>query len=145
MINKHRLRDRLPVISAFICFFVILLTLAGCEKTPINGDLDGQWQVMEVTPAPQETVTEERLYYCFSLHVCQLTQYGDYFKAGKMDYSGNKITIDFPDVNTDDIHQTRLFRQYGITRNPVVFTVEHLDGNSLVMRDGDITVRLRKF
>lgn len=50
-----------------------------CQKAPINGNLDGQWEVVEVNPHPEVEILDQRLFYNFYRHVCQLTYYGGFF------------------------------------------------------------------
>lgn len=127
---------------------VVLLVLtanSGCQKSPINGDLDGQWQVMSVTPEPSEQIITERLYMGFYLHVCQLYYYnGGGWMAGNMKYEGNKLSLDFP-YSVDNPDAEAMLRQYGINRNPVIFDIETLSKDRLVIRDGETVVVLRKF
>ena len=85
-----------PHTFLLIIAILFLFLTSGCQKSPINGDLDGQWQVMEVSPAHAETPIDARLYYCFYLHVCQLNYYGGTLTTGSMDYSGDHITLSFP-------------------------------------------------
>lgn len=122
----------------------IIPTVYGCQKSPINGDLDGQWQVVTVEPEVTEIILTEKLYMCFSLHVCQLSQYGGVWTTGKMEYVNNQtLYLYFPYAITY-LSEAKL-RQYGINKNPVTFTIEHLDKKSLILRDGDVIVTLRKF
>lgn len=128
---------------SFFVALIILLAIPSCQKAPINGDLDGQWQVMEVNPQPTEIIINERLYYCFSLHVCQLSYYGSAFTSGNMKFDGKTLYLDFPHA-TSTLNRQKL-AQYGITENPITFTVEHLDKKSLILRHGDTVVAMRKF
>lgn len=125
---------------------LVLLITTGCPKHPINGDLDGQWQVMEVVPPAPEIILQERLYMCFSLHVCQLTEYANGVNTvGNMrfDQKNKLLYLDFPYASSA-LSKARL-KQYGIYSNPVTFTVEQLDKKKLILRDGDVVVTLRKF
>lgn len=133
----------------FLCLLAGLLTiigLAGCNKHPVNGDLDGQWQVVNVTPEPSVIIYPERLYMCFSLHVCQLmgSDLGHHDSAN-MIYNEDERTLylDFPYITTPE--SLARLAQYGIYSNPVTFDVELLSGNSLILRDGDVRVVLRRF
>lgn len=127
-----------------IAIAIIMIMIPGCQKAPINGDLDGQWQVMTVEPEAPETIITERMYYCFSLHTCQLSMYGSgIWASGNIVFNNNLLTLDFPDANSD-LNIARL-KQYGIYSNPVTFTIEHLDKNKLILRDGEVTISLRKF
>lgn len=131
---------------AFLLAPVFLLAaMAACQKSPINGDLDGQWQVMLVEPEPvaPDPMFDTRLYYCFYMHVCQLSIPGGVWIAGNLDYSGNQLAISFPEeLNALELNA---LSQYGIESNPVVFQVEYLDGKKLILRDGETVVTLRKF
>lgn len=131
-----------PHTFLLIIAILLLFLTSGCQKSPINGDLDGQWQVMEVSPANAETPIDARLYYCFYLHVCQLNYYGGTLTTGSMDYSGDHITLSFPDTSGETAAG---LRQYGIPANPVTFTVDRLDSKSLILRSATTTVTLRKF
>jgi len=139
----HRIRSLSIAALALSIVTILTILLPSCQKSPINGDLDGQWQVMEVSPEPDVIVTENRIYYCFSLHVCQLTQYGGRIISGNLKYANNEIRLEF--AGCDDKKSQMLLRQYGINSNPVTFSVEQLDKKSLILRDGDTIVTLRRF
>ena len=100
---------------------VLLITMTSCQKSPINGDLDGQWQVMSVEPEPSYTEPgyDTRLYYCFSLHVCQLSIPGLVWISGTLEYSPGHVTIYFPKDLTSQ--EKRILMQYGINSNTVNF------------------------
>lgn len=136
---------RIFIFALWAAAAIMAAMTQSCQKSPINGDLDGQWQVMEVNPEPTGTPVSSRLYYCFYLHVCQLNYYDGTLATGNMDYSGNRITLSFPTVSSDDTAANEGLRQYGIGSNPATFKVESLDSRHLVMRDGETTVTLRKF
>lgn len=125
--------------------FLLTALLAACQKSPINGDLDGQWQVMIVEPEPvdPDPMFDTRLYYCFYMHVCQLSIPGGTWIAGNMNYSDNQLSINFPkELNSLELNA---LSQYGINSNPVVFDIEYLDGKKLVLRNEETVVTLRKF
>lgn len=114
-----------------------------CQKTPINGDLDGMWQVLEVSPEPAEVLIHERLYYSFYMHVCSLSYFGGDLTAGNLRFNGDEIYLDFP--HATGYETIKKLKQYGIYSNPVVFEVIHLDKNKMILKDGEVTVVLRKF
>ena len=123
-----------------------LMGLSSCQKSPINGNLDGQWHVMSVEPDAPDILLTNNLYYCFNLHICQLTGYAyGAVATGNMAYDQdrNLLEISFPKISTP--REVAILKQYGIYENPVTFTIEHLDKKSLIMRDGDTVVTLRKF
>ena len=112
-----------------------------CQKAPINGDLDGQWQVIQVDPDPQVQFPE-RLYYNFSLHVCSLSYYGGYFQSANMIYEDDKISLDFPYPNATVGFLT--LSLYGINSNPVTFNVHFENHNRMILYNNESTVVLQR-
>jgi lipoprotein len=130
---------------ALFSLIVLSACLSSCQKSPINGNLDGQWQVMLVEPEPvaPDPMFNTRLYYCFYMHVCQLSIPGGVWIDGNMNYTGKKLSIDFPkELNSLELNA---LSQYGIDTNPIVFDIEHLDRKKLILRNGETVVTLRKF
>ena len=130
----------------FITAIIICMTsLAGCQKSPINGDLDGRWQIITIeTGEDIEEVKDLQLYYNFSLHICNLSYYGGSYTDGIFNYDSNLIHIHFPYI-TNVVGMSRL-SQYGIYSNPVEFKVEYLDKKKLILKEGDnVVITLRKF
>ncbi|MCH5224943.1 MAG: lipocalin-like domain-containing protein [Muribaculaceae bacterium] len=121
---------------------VVPILFSGCQKAPINGDLDGQWEVMEVTPPPVEIVIDQRLFYNFNLHTCDLTYYGALFTQGNMRYDGETLWLEFPFSSHENFDLTLL--QYGIHSNPVTFNVNFTDSHHLTLYNEDSTVVLIK-
>lgn len=119
------------------------ISLSSCQKKPINGWLDGEWEVMEVTPAPPQWDQDLRIFYNFSRTVCQLTVYGGPFTAGNMVYDGEFLYIDFPLIKTPEEELT--LKQYGIYSNPVSFKVEFDGKKRLILSNDQSLVILRKF
>ncbi|MCH5238633.1 MAG: lipocalin-like domain-containing protein [Muribaculaceae bacterium] len=126
--------------SAFT--LLLLLLPISCTKAPINGALDGQWEVVEVSPTPTEIIIDQRLFYNFSLQVCDLTYYGSLFTQGNMVYTGETLWLEFPFVRKEKDIQT--LKQYGILTNPVTFNVEFKDKHHLILYNDDSTVELVK-
>lgn len=120
-----------------------VVLLVNCQKSPINGDLDGQWQVVDVDPKEEGPLGDTTLYYCFSLHVCQLSKTGGVYTSGNMVYEGESLGLDFPYAKS----QTAIakLKQYGIYENPVTFEIIHLDNKKLILKNGDVVVTMRKF
>lgn len=142
---KKFISHRIQLLTLFFSFLILSQLFSGCQKSPINGDLDGHWQVMKVTPAPTEEIITTRLYMGFYLHVCQLYYVnGGGWTAGNMHYEGDKLSLDFPYAIDNETAEIML-RQYGINSPKVTFTVETLTKNRMVLRDGETVVELRKY
>ncbi len=126
-----------------ISLILILSGVSGCQKSPINGNLDGMWQVMSVEPEVDNPHFDSSIYYNFNLHVVQLSIYGGVWISGNMRFEDDELWLQFPNADAPDTIDA--LHQYGINSNPVAFKVIHLDRKRMVLRDGDTTVTLRKF
>ena len=126
-------------ISAYILIFIAFLS---CTKAPMNGDLDGQWAVVDVNPAPQEFIVDQPLFYNFYMHVCQLSYYGGYFSDAEMIYDDNSMYLYFPYATAPD--DIKMLKQYGILTNPVEFHVEYKNKNHLILSNSESTITLKK-
>lgn len=116
--------------------------MPACQKAPINGALDGQWEVKEVYPQPEVIIIDERLFYNFSLHVCDLTYYGALFTQGNMQYDGETLWLEFPFAKNEK--EILALKQYGILSNPVSFNVDFSDKHHLTLSNDDSVVVLVK-
>ncbi len=141
---KYKLINLRREVVYTLLILMMSICYTSCQKSAINGDLDGQWQVMSIDPEPDNYNPEQRVYYCFSLHTVQLTAFGGPWMSGNiLKFDDGSLALDFPYATTpQDINR---LRQYGINRNPVTFSIGHLDKNRLVLKDDDTTITLRKF
>lgn len=146
MVSYKQIRPVIEMKSNFhiiVLFLLISASIMSCQKSPINGDLDGMWQVMNVTPEPELQPIEERLYYNFYLHVCTLSYYGGGVTTGNMIFTGDSLFLDFPNAQTTET--LIKLKQYGINSDHARFRIEKLNRSSLIMSSGETTVTLRKF
>lgn len=127
-----------------IGILLLLTLLTSCRKAPINGKLDGMWQVMDIEYSDGTRASVDyQAYYCIELHVVQLR--GLSGQTGNLHYADNKLTMDFPYVDTEA--KLKSLKTYGIEENPQVFDIVTLTRSTLVMRSttGSVTVTCRKF
>lgn len=122
-----------------ILFIILLLS---CQKSPINGDLDGQWEVVEVYPEPEKVIIHERLYYNFYLHVCMLSYYGGTTAYANMNYNGETMVLDFKEQAPEG--SLRALPQYGILINPVAFNVEFTSSHNMTLSNEESLIVLVK-
>lgn len=122
-----------------------LISLSGCQKSPVNGDLDGMWHIISIDPAPDVDgpFDSSQLYYNFSLEICQLSIYGGPWINGLMNYSEDTIALDFSSSKVPD--QSIKLKQYGINSDKVVFHIEELNSKHLIINNENTTITMRKF
>ena len=75
---------------------LLVLIVSACGKTPINGDLDGRWQIMKIEYTSGEEETPERAYYSVALHTINLMQVGGTSQTGNMEYTGDSLFVVMP-------------------------------------------------
>ena len=117
-----------------------LFLFIGCGKLPINGDLDGQWQILEIRYADGRVETPERAYYCVQLHTITLRQVGNYpGETGNMVYEGDQLSIDMPLSDVNDL------RVFGLDDTKETFTITELSSSRLVLNSDYARISFRKF
>ena len=113
--------------------------MTGCGKLPINGDLDGQWQILEIRYADDRIETPERAYYCVQLHTITLRQVNGPNQTGNMVYKGDQLSLDMPLSDASDL------RVFGLDDTKETFTVTELSSSRLVLTSDYARISFRKF
>ena len=138
-----------------------VLLLTACDKTPINGVLDGMWQLTSIqTPQATTNTTGNHLFVSFQLHLTQWEKKD----ANKVIYAhfshvGDSICFyDFADHARHDLSEgddDRIFTpaemaagvmdEWGIHTTDARYSVLELNHKSLVLQSADTVLTFRKF
>lgn len=145
----------LAQILAAIC---ILTGLSGCQKAPINSDIEGQWILKQFTlRETDETVTCERLYYSITRMVTEVAEkqgpngYGAYI--GRTEYRNNETQLVVKDFkvrqSTSDSGEdapVEKLRHFGINNQvETVFEILHCNGKTMTLESDYARLELEKF
>lgn len=145
----------LSQILAGIC---ILAGLSGCQKAPINSDIEGQWILKQFTlRETDETVTCERLYYSITRMVTEVAEkqgpngYGTYI--GRTEYRNNETQLVVKDFkvrqSTSDSGEdapVEKLRHFGIDNQAeTVFDVVYCNGKTMTLESDYARLELEKF
>ena len=145
----------LAQILAGIC---ILAGLSGCQKAPINSDIEGQWILKQFTlRKTDETVTCERLYYSITRMVTEVAEkqgpngYGTYI--GRTEYRNNETQLVVKDFkvrqSTGDSGEdapVEKLRHFGIDNQvETVFDVVHCNDKTMTLESDYARLELEKF
>lgn len=145
----------LSQILAGIC---ILAGLSGCQKAPINSDIEGQWILKQFTlRETDETVTCERLYYSITRMVTEVAEkqgpngYGTYI--GRTEYRNNETQLVVKDFkvrqSTGDSGEdapVEKLRHFGINNQvETVFDVVYCNGKTMTLESDYARLELEKF
>lgn len=121
----------------------VLSTCQSCQKAPMNGKLDGMWQIMEISPNPGTEIFGQQKYWAFYMHVVDLAYFDGIFATGNMKFDGNTLVADFPYSGFPGNEDK--YMEFGVNSNPVVYEVVVLTSGKLVLRNGNTIITMRKF
>ena len=123
----------------YIIAVLLILIVSACGKTPINGDLDGRWQIMRIEYASGEEETPERAYYSVALHTINLMQVGVTSQTGNMEYTGDSLFVEMPVSKIEDL------LPFGMNDTKQRFGVKELTSKHLVLQSDYARLEFRKF
>lgn len=138
----------------------LLLALASCDKVPINGPLDGMWQLMEIEqPNGRQDVKANRIYISFQLHLTQwedLNNQTSYY-AHFTHTADSLIFYDFAHPAKHDLSAgdndhwitaeeatSGLLAPWGLHSLKARFAVRRLNSDYMTLQQQDTTLYFRK-
>ena len=136
----------------------LILGMSGCQKAPINSDIEGLWILKQFTlRETDETVTCERLYYSITRMVTEVAEkqgpngYGAYI--GRTEYQNNETQLVVKDFkvrqSTGDSGENapvEKLRHFGIDNQAeTVFDVVHCNGKTMTLESDYARLELEKF
>lgn len=146
-----------------MCFCAwVLLSLAGCDKTPINGDLDGMWQLERIeTPQGVTPTKERRVYLCIQLHLmewCNAPKGNRHHYFSHFTHQNDSLIIydlcrasAHTATGSDDIPLTATemaageMEDWGIHTLDTRYHIRRLNANKLELEKVDTVYAFRKF
>ena len=129
----------MDTMKRYIIAVLLILIVSACGKTPINGDLDGRWQIMKIEYASGEEETPERAYYSVALHTINLMQVGVTSQTGNMEYTGDSLFVEMPVSKIEDL------LPFGMNDTKQRFGVKELPSKHLVLQSDFARLEFRKF
>lgn len=126
----------------------LLLGVCSCDKKPINGKLDGRWQLMTIEYNDGSIKECERIYCSIQLHTVELMDKGtapltlmghfsstDGVVMGEFKYQTNmEATATEEDLN-----------RFGLNTSVTHFEVEKAAGSKMVLKSDYARLTYRKF
>ena len=129
----------MDTMKRYIIGALLLLMASACGKMPINGDLDGRWQIMKIEYASGEEEVPERAYYSVALHTINLMKVGVSNQTGNMEYTGDSLFVVMP------ISKVEVLLPFGMNGTEQRFGVKELTSNHLVLQSDYARLEFRKF
>ena len=131
-----------------LCLCLLLGVLCSCDKKPINGKLDGRWQLMTIEYNDGSIKECERTNCSIQLHTVEL-----------MDKGTNPLTLMGHFSSTDGVvmgefkYQTNMeatateedLNRFGLNTSITHFEVEKATGSKMVLKSDYARLTYRKF
>ena len=129
----------MDTMKRYIIGALLLLMAGACGKMPINGDLDGRWQIMKIEYASGEEEVPERAYYSVALHTINLMKVDVTSQTGNMEYTGDSLFVVMPVSKVEDL------LPFGMNGTEQRFGVKELTSKYLVLQSNYARLEFRKF
>ena len=129
----------MDTMKRYIIAVLLVLIVSACGKTPINGDLEGRWQIMKIEYTSGEEETPERAYYSVALHTINLMQVGGTSQTGNMEYTGDSLFVVMPISTVENL------LTFGMNGTEQRFGVKELTSKHLVLQSDYARLEFRKF
>ena len=127
------------MMKRYIIAVLLALIVSACGKMPINGDLDGRWQIMKIEYASGVEEASERAYYSVALHTINLMKVDVTSQTGNMEYTGDSLFVVMPVSKVEDL------LPFGMNGAEQGFGVQELTSKHLVLQSDYARLEFRKF
>lgn len=136
----------------FICFIVAIVLMASCGKMDKNGDLGGNWQMVEWRDnATQEVkaTNQALLFYTVHLNVIQFQdrRSGAYPHQATFSHIGDSLILGkvvYVRSNSDSLCTVNDLARYGADSSGK-FLIESLSSENMILRNSKNTLKFRKY
>ena len=133
--------------------------VVSCDKVPMNGDLDGMWQLMKIdTPSGCRETKSDRAYMSIQLHLSQWNHSSDIYYAHFRREGDSIFFYDFchhslhrstaddnEPITYEEMTTTKIMDAWGIHNLDARYRVQELNSDALVLQKEDTTLTFRKF
>ena len=131
--------NTMNTMKRYITAVLLVLMVSACGKMPINGDLDGRWQIMKIEYASGVEEAPERAYYSVALHTINLMKVDVTSLTGNMEYTGDSLFVVMPVSKVKDL------LPFGMNGTEHRFGVKALPSKYLVLQSDYARLEFRKF
>ena len=132
-----------------------MLCLGGCDKAPINSDIEGHWRVLSIENRQGEEQPCENLFYSIQLQVVELAQKpatgGIGHLVGRVSYpeEGTLRLSDFLKstgwADDGDTVTVEELRPFGLPALDNRLKVLKAGGKELILQTDSTTIRMKRF
>ncbi|WP_455665426.1 lipocalin-like domain-containing protein [Phocaeicola sp.] len=132
-----------------IVFIFLLLGISSCDKAPINGKLDGRWQLMNIENSDGNTKECYRIYYSIQLHLVEISDKGGNGGTfiGRFSYENDEVTMsEFRHRgNEEELATLKELEPFGLYLPTTHLKVEKATSEKLILKSENARLIFRKF
>ena len=132
-----------------LLFILFMLGISSCDKAPINGKLDGRWQLMTIEYTNGKIEECNRIYYSIQLHLVEISAKGGNggTHIGRFSYKGDEVTMSEFRHRGDEEKLTTLneLKPFGLNQAINHLKVEKATGKKLILKSDYARLTFRKF
>ncbi len=132
------------ILAGLVGLVIMALGMASCRKGEIHGDLEGNWEIMQITaPDGADVPVIPQRYISIMRNVVQLRSEDDRITTGALTVNDPYMRIEFPYEEKENY--THPLTEWGIYSNPVEMKVVKNDKKSLVLDEDGYIIYCRRF
>ena len=124
----------------WIAALLLVLSFTACGPMYEYRDLDGFWQMRQITYSNGDTEQAKNLYYGFQLHLISIRNIGGGGYFGEFDYTEDSLHVHITGVSSP-----ALMHPFGMNDTLQHFKVEQLTGSKLILRSNYAQLEFRKY
>lgn len=132
-----------------LLFLLLLLGISSCDKAPINGKLDGRWQLMTIEYTDGEVEECYRIYYSIQLHLVEISDKGGNggTHIGRFSYKDDEVTMsEFRHRGDEEIlSNLNELKPFGLNLPSNHLKVERATSEQLILKSDYARLTFRKF
>jgi len=131
---------------------VALLVFQSCElETSDNGDLDGNWQLMQVDTIATGgscNVKERQLFYAVQVRLLCLSAYNTDAESNlffHFEHTADSLKLQSASSDGHVMYPVSMLRPYGINKEQEAFKIMLLNSDRMQLRSDSLLLSFRKF
>ena len=135
-----------------LALVVASLSFQSCEfEASDNGDLDGNWQLMQVdtiATGGRNDVKSQQLFYSVQMKMICLNAYNTIAESNlffHFDHTGDSLKLKSASNDGKAMYPVGLLRPYGINKEEESFKVMLLNSERMQLRSDSLLLSFRKF
>lgn len=132
-----------------LLFVLLMLGISSCDKAPINGKLDGRWQLMTIEYSDGTIEECNRIYYSIQLHLVEISNKGENGAThiGRFSYKDDEVTMsEFRHRGDEEILTTsKELKPFGLNQPVNYLKVETATSQRLILKSDYARLTFRKF